>query len=309
MRRSATLLLSLALVLVLAVAIPAPAQEDDSSVTDALSSMSWRSIGPPNMGGRVTAIVGLPGDNKTFWFGGADGGLWKTTNGGNTFVGQWQDEEAYSVGAVNVAPSDHNVLYLGSGEGDPRNSVSYGLGVWRSTDGGETWSHLGLDNTERIKRIMIHPNDPDVAFVCALGHEWGANPERGVFRTKDGGDSWDHVLSIDDDTGCSDLDMNLSNPRELWAGMWTFRRKPWHFRDGGGETAVYRTKDGGDTWDKVNVVDEPMARIGISVAQSQPSTVYVITETPTKGTLFRSDDSGKTWRMVSDNKSINFRPF
>jgi len=307
MRKSISL--SFTLLLLLAVAIPSTAQDADTDVSEALSSMSWRSIGPPNMGGRVTAILGLPGNNKTFWFGGADGGLWKTTNGGNTFAGQWQDEEAYSVGSIDVAPSDHNVLYLGSGEGDPRNSVSYGLGVWRSTDGGDTWSHLGLDNTERIKRIRVHPQDPDTAFVCAMGHEWGANDERGVYRTRDGGQTWDHVLSIDADTGCSDLDMNLSNPREIYAGMWTFRRKPWHFRDGAGETAVYKTKDGGDTWTKVEVVDEPMARIGISVAQSDPSTVYVVTETPTKGTLFRSDDSGATWRMVSDNKQINFRPF
>ncbi len=304
MRKSA----ALCLLLLLAVAVPSAAQ-DDATLTEAFSSMAWRNIGPTNMGGRVTAVQGLPGDNKTFWFGGADGGLWKTTNSGNTFAGQWQDEEAYSVGSIAVAPSDHNVLYLGSGEGDPRNSVSYGLGVWRSTDGGDTWTHLGLDNTERIKRINVHPNDADTAYVCAMGHEWGANDERGVYRTRDGGQTWDHVLSIDADTGCSDLDMNLSNPREIYAGMWTFRRQPWHFRDGGGETAVYKTKDGGDTWNKVNVVDEPMARIGISVAQSDPSTVYVITETPTKGTLFRSDDSGANWRVVSDNKSINFRPF
>jgi len=307
MRKSA--LLALSLVLLLTAAVPSAAQEEDPAVTEALSSMSWRSIGPPNMGGRVTAVLGLPGDNKTFWFGGANGGLWKTTNGGNTFTGQWQDELSYSVGAVDVAQSDHNVLYLGSGEGDPRNSVSYGLGVWRSTDGGDTWSHLGLENTERIKRIRVHPNDPDTAYVCAMGHEWGANEERGIYRTTDGGNSWTHVLSIDDDTGCSDLDINLSNPRELYAGMWTFRRKPWHFRDGGGETALYKTKDGGDSWAKVDVVDEPMARIGVSVAQSDPSTVYVVTETPTKGTLFRSDDSGASWRMVSDSKNINFRPF
>ncbi len=307
MRKSALLVLSL--VLILTAAVPSTAQEEADAVTEALSSISWRSIGPPNMGGRVTAILGLPGDNKTFWFGGADGGLWKTTNGGNTFTGQWQDEKAYSVGSVDVAPSDHNVLYLGSGEGDPRNSVSYGLGVWRSTDGGDTWTHLGLENTERIKRIRVHPNDPDTAYVCAMGHEWGANDERGIYRTRDGGASWDHVLSIDADTGCSDLDINLSNPRELYAGMWTFRRKPWHFRDGAGETALYKTKDGGDSWTKVDVVDEPMARIGVSVAQSDPSTVYVVTETPTKGTLFRSDDSGASWRMVSDEKNINFRPF
>lgn len=289
-------------------ATPGVAQED-GEVAEALGSMEWRSIGPANMGGRVTDIIGIPGNTKTYWVGAANGGLWKTTNGGTTFTGQWQDEASYSVGSVALAPSDHNVLYLGSGEGDPRNSVSYGLGVWRSTDGGANWAHLGLSDTERIKRIRVHPNDPDTAWVCAMGHEWGANEERGVFHTADGGETWNKVLYIDEDTGCSDLDIDLSNPRILYAGMWTFRRQPWHFRDGAGETALYKSADGGVTWNKVEVVDEPMARIGVSVAQSDPSTLYVVTETPTKGTLFRSDDYGANWRMVSDDKSINFRPF
>lgn len=295
--------------LILTLALPAVSTGQDSPYTTALANLSWRSIGPANMGGRVTDIVGIPGDPTTWWFGGADGGLWKTTNGGITFDGQWQDEEAYSVGAIGLAPSDHNVLYLGSGEGDPRNSVSYGLGVWRSTDGGSSWSHVGLDDTERIKRIRVHPSNPDVAYVCALGHEWGSNEERGVFRTRDGGATWDKVLYIDPGTGCSDLDMDLSNPRILYAGMWTFQRQPWRFDDGGRETALYRSKDGGDSWEKMDVVDEPMARIGVSVAQSQPNTVYLITETPTEGTLFRSDDYGVTWRMINAERNINFRPF
>jgi photosystem II stability/assembly factor-like uncharacterized protein len=136
----------------------------------------------------------VPGDPNTFWVGAADGGVWRTTNGGVTFDGQWQEEEAYSVGSLTVAPSDRNVIWLGSGEGDPRNSVSYGLGVWRSTDGGATWTHLGLRGTERIKRIVVDPRDPDVALVCALGREWGPNEERGVFRTTDAGKTWKKVL-------------------------------------------------------------------------------------------------------------------
>ncbi|MGH7505019.1 MAG: WD40/YVTN/BNR-like repeat-containing protein, partial [Longimicrobiales bacterium] len=155
-------LLAFAILALVPTTSPVRAQAADA-IGDALGELRWREIGPVNMGGRVTAIAGIPGDPKTFWVGGADGGLWKTTNGGTTFEGQWQDQEAYSVGAVTVAPSDPNVLWLGSGEGDPRNSVSYGLGVWKSTDAGRTWTHVGLRGTERIKRIVVHPDDPDVA--------------------------------------------------------------------------------------------------------------------------------------------------
>lgn len=280
------------------------------AVTDALAALSWRSIGPANMGGRVTAILGVPGDPKTFWVGGADGGVWKTTNGGTTFEGVFEDYPVYSVGALALAPSDHNVLWLGSGEGDPRNSVSYGNGVYRSTDGGETWTHVGLADSERIKRIRVHPSNPDVALVCAMGHEWGANAERGVFKTTDAGKTWRKVLYIDEDTGCSDIDIDLTNPRNVYAGMWTFRRKPWRFDDGGKETALYVSRDMGETWKKITTTPkEPMARIGVSVAQSNPRVVYLITEYKTAGTLFRSDDYGETWRMVNDDRQLNFRPF
>ena len=276
---------------------------------EALSALRYRNIGPANMGGRVSSVAGIPGNSKTWWFGGADGGLWMTKNGGTTFQGQWQDEQAYSVGSISVAPSDHNVLYLGSGEADPRNSISYGFGVWKSTDMGETWKHIGLDDTEHVRRVRIHPTNPDIAYVCAMGREWGSNEQRGVFRTTDGGENWEKVLYLDDGTGCSDLDMNWSNPRILYAGMWTFLRKPWRFDGGSRETAVYKSIDAGDTWTKLTVVDEPMARIGLAIAQSDPSTVYVVTETKAKGTLFRSDDAGATWRSVSSERSINFRPF
>ncbi len=284
--------------------------QDPAAVEAALSDLAFRHIGPANVGGRVSAIVGIPGDPSTYWVGGADGGVWRTTNGGVTFQGQWQDAEAYSVGALAVAPSDRNVIWLGSGEGDPRNSVSYGLGVWRSTDAGSTWTHLGLENTERIKRIVVDPRNPDVALVCALGKEWGPNSERGVFRTTDGGRNWDQVLFINEDTGCADLDLDLSNPRNVYAGMWTFRRRPWRFDDGGGETAVYISRDGGDSWKRVETLpDEPMARPGLSVAQSSPNVVYLVTEFPTAGTVFRSEDYGESWQMVNDDPNVNFRPF
>ena len=282
------------------------------SVQENIKQLEWRAIGPANMGGRVTDIDGIPGNSNVFYISGADGGVFKTTNGGVTFDDLFTDQRVYSVGALTIAPSDENVLWLGSGEGDPRNSVSYGNGVYRSIDGGQSWDHLGLEGTERIKRIVVHPDDPDVACVCALGKQWGPNPERGVFRTTDGGKNWDKVLYIDEETGCSDLDIDFSNPRILYAGMWTFGRKPWRFDDGGRQTAIYRSKDGGANWEKImnGLPNKDMARPGIQVAQSQPNTVYLMTEFPnSSGSLFRSDDRGNSWKMVNDDPNINFRPF
>ena len=295
------------LVLLLGTIILLTAQETHEH----LKNLKWRAIGPANMGGRVTDITGLPGDPSTFYVAGADGGVFKTTNGGVTMQTLFTDQKSYSVGALAIAPSDHNVIWLGSGEGDPRNSVSYGHGVYRSIDAGQTWEHLGLDETERIKRIVVHPDDPDVACVCAMGKEWGPNEDRGVFKTTDGGKNWEKVLYLDEDTGCSDISMDFSNPRIMYAGMWTFRRKPWRFDDGGKNTALYRTKDGGETWEKImkGLPKTNMARIGVAVAQSQPNTVYLITEFEGGGTLFRSDDRGNSWKLINDDPNINFRPF
>jgi len=277
----------------------------------ALANLRWRSIGPANMGGRVTDITGLPGDPATYYVAGANGGIHKTTNGGVTFRAIFEKQAVYSIGALTIAPSDNNVLWVGTGEGDPRNSASFGDGVYRSTDAGETWKHLGLTDTEKIKRIRVHPNDPDTAWVCALGHEWGPNEERGVFKTTDGGKSWKKVLYVDNTTSCSDLDIDSQNPRILYAGMWTNQRKPWHFSSGGGQTALYRSKDGGETWQKGagGLPRSPMDRIGVAVARSNPSVVYLITETKTDGVLFRSDDRGENWRAVHFDPNINFRPF
>jgi photosystem II stability/assembly factor-like uncharacterized protein len=282
----------------------------------ALAGLRWRSIGPANTGGRVTAIAGLPGNPKVFYAAGANGGVFKTTDGGTTFEALFTDQAVYSVGALEIAPSDHNVLWLGSGEGDPRNSASFGNGVYRSTDAGRTWIHLGLDDTEKIKRIAVHPRDPDTAWVCALGRTYGPNEMRGVFLTTDAGRRWEKVLYVDADTGCSDIAIDPENPRILYAGMYTFRRRPWRFDSGGGQTALHRSTDGGRTWTRLSGPDNTrglpksaMDRVGVAVAASRPATVYMITETKDEGVLFRSDDRGESWRVVHRSPTINFRPF
>ena len=276
-----------------------------------LKKYSWRAIGPANMGGRVTDIDGVPGDPSTFYVSGADGGIHKTIDGGVNFKPIFENQRAYSIGALTIAPSDSNVLWVGTGEGDPRNSVGYGWGVYRSVDGGQTWKNLGLKKTERIKRIVVDPNDPDVACVCALGKQWGPNKERGVFKTTDGGKTWDKVLFIDENTGCADIAIEIKNPRVMYAGMWTFRRRPWRFDDGGKNTAVYKTTDGGATWKKImkGLPKTDMARPGIYIAQSDPNIIYLMTEFKGGGTVFRSNDKGENWEMVNEDPNINFRPF
>ncbi len=280
---------------------------------NAIKALHWRSIGPANMAGRTAVVLGTPGDPSTFWVAGADGGVWKTTNNATTWQPQFENQAVYSPGALAMAPSDHNVIWLGTGEGDPRNSASFGNGVYRSTNGGDTWKYLGLDDTERIKRIVVHPTNPNVALVCALGHAWGPNEMRGVFRTTDAGKTWQKVLYIDQDTGCSDISMDPSNPRILYAGMYWHRRRPWRLDSGGKTTALYKSIDGGDTWvsmrGRPGYPTEAMDRIGVAVAPSSPNTVYMITETLTQGELFRSDDAGATWRMTTADRNINFRPF
>jgi photosystem II stability/assembly factor-like uncharacterized protein len=301
----------LASALAAASACAAPLLAADSPQADAVKKLQWRAIGPANPGGRVTDIAGIPGDPSTFYVAPANGGLLKTTNGGTTFKSLFDKQPVASVGAVAIAPSDRNVVWVGTGEGDPRNTASFGNGVYRSLDGGESWTHLGLADTERIKRIRVDPRDPDTAYVCALGHEWGPNEERGVFKTTDGGKTWSKVLYKDKDTGCSDIDMEPSNPRILYAGMYTYRRKPWRFDSGGGETALYKSGDGGASWTRLSkgLPKGPMDRIGVAISRSDPETVYMITETRDEGVLFRSDDRGESWSKVNDDRQLTFRPF
>jgi len=315
--RNARVLLVAAAALAVAVTVPRVSvnARQTSAEASAIEALEWRTIGPANVGGRISVITGVAGDSKVYYVAGANGGVFKTTNGGTTFEPIFDHETAISIGDVAVAPSDPSVLYVGTGEGNPRNNASLGDGVYRSTDGGGHWVNTGLGDTEKIARIRVHPTDPDTAWVCALGREWAPNEERGIFKTVDGGKSWKKVLYIDQDTGCSDIDVNWSNPRILFAGMYSYRRKPWNLDSGGKQTAVYRSIDGGETWQKLSgdpdngLPTEPMDRIGVSIAQSHPDTVYVISETKTEGELWRTDDGGESWMMVNDDRNLNFRPF
>jgi len=301
----------------LATGVPAAARAQSSAELEgALAGLSWRSIGPADMGGRTTDIAAIPGDGSVVYFATASGGLWKTANAGTTWRSLFEDGGTLSLGAIALAPSDPNVVYLGSGEGNPRNSTSIGDGVYVSTDAGETWTRSGLEDTERISRIQVHPGRPEVVYVGALGHLWGPSEARGVYRSRDGGRTWEKVLYIDENTGVADLALDASNPRILFAAMWDFRRRPWHFRSGGPGSGLYRSKDGGDTW--VPLTDPSLhnglpagtlGRIGVRIAPSDPDVVYTIIESEADGVLWRSGDGGDTWTEVSRSRQIGSRPF
>ncbi|MEO8727162.1 MAG: glycosyl hydrolase, partial [Acidobacteriaceae bacterium] len=305
------------LVLILAALsqLPVTAQENEtqkpSPQIDALKHLEFRNIGPTNQAGRVSVFVGVPGNPYTMYVSGANGGVFKTVNGGTTWKPLFDKQSVLSIGAIELAPSDPNILYVGTGEGNPRNNASFGNGVYRSNDGGETWKHIGLEDSDRIARIRIDNKDPDIAYACAMGHEWGPNEQRGVFKTTDGGGHWQRVLYKDNLTGCSDIEVNPTNSNEIYAGMYTLLRKAWHLRSGGGETGLYKSMDGGATWNKLtNGIPAMLDRIGISMSRSEPNIVYMVSETLNyEGELWRSDDSGATWRVMSKDPNINFRPF
>ncbi|HSK76559.1 MAG TPA: hypothetical protein VLQ45_08885 [Thermoanaerobaculia bacterium] len=279
---------------------------------DLLAGMKARSIGPAGMSGRVAAIAAVESDPDVVYVGAASGGVWKSVNGGLTWEPVFDDQPVASIGAVAVFQPNPDVVWVGTGEGNVRNSVSVGNGIYRSLDGGRTWTHLGLEKTERIHRIVLHPENPEVAWVSALGRLWGENPERGVFKTTDGGKTWNRVLYIDERTGASDLVMDPRNPNKLFASMWQFRRWPWFFKSGGPGSGLYVTYDGGAAWKKITEDDGlpkgELGRIGLAIAPSSPDVVYAMVEAG-KSALLRSEDGGKTWKTVNDRYDVNPRPF
>ncbi|MES3034628.1 MAG: hypothetical protein V4813_11590 [Gemmatimonadota bacterium] len=281
-----------------------------------LKRVTWRSVGPVNNAGRISVVAGVPGDPLTYYVAGANGAIIKTTNGGTTFKPIFDDQSSGSIGAIAIAPSDPNIIYVGTGEGNPRNNASVGDGMYKSVDGGEHWTKIGLEKSDKIARLVIDARNPDIVYACVLGREWGANEDRGVYRTSDGGTTWKKVLYIDSQTACSDISADPNNSNIIYAGMYTYRRWAWHLESGAGNTSVWKSVNGGATWERLSGPDQlrglprkAMDRIGVAVAPSDPDIVYVISETKDEGELWRSDDAGKTWRTVNRDPNINFRPF
>jgi photosystem II stability/assembly factor-like uncharacterized protein len=276
----------------------------------ALRGLEWRNVGP-HRGGRVVAVAGVPSQPYVYYFGGTGGGVWKTTDGGIRWLNVSDGQLGTgSVGAVAVAESDPNVVYAGMGEACIRGNLSEGDGVYRSTDAGKTWKSVGLKDTRTIGQIRVHPTNPDLVYVAALGHAFGPNAERGVFRSRDGGAHWDKVMFVDDKTGAVDLAMDPTNPRVLYAAFWQAGRRPWSMESGGPGSALYKSTDGGDTWSKLADENLPKkgvwGRIGVTVSPANPNRVWAIIEAEDGG-VFRSDDAGKTWRRTNEERRLRQR--
>ncbi|GBD32602.1 Ycf48-like protein [bacterium HR33] len=305
------LLRFLALVLVVPLALlagSATAQIDPAR----LAGLKARSIGPSGMSGRISAIDAVERDPNIIYVGSATGGLWKSTSGGVTWEPLTDSLPAYSIGAVAIFQAAPDIVWIGTGERNRRNTAGVGTGVYKSMDGGKTWRHLGLDSTGAIDAIILHPTDPDIAYVGALGNTWTESPHRGVYRTTDGGKTWQKILYVNETTGAGDLVMDPSNPNHLLAATWDHRRWPWFFRSGGPGSGLYVTYDGGDTWKKLGPEDGlpegELGRIGLDFARSNPKVVYAIVEA-TRSVLLRSEDGGNTWKVVNRERGIAERPF
>ncbi len=269
-----------------------------------------RSIGPAVMGGRITAIDSPSSNPKIIYVGTAGGGVWKSVDGGITFRPIF-DEFAQSIGSLTVDPNNPETIWVGTGECNVRNSVSVGTGLYRSDDGGITWKFMGFKESERIAKIVVKPGDSKTVYVCVLGHLWNDHKERGVYKTTDGGKTWKKVLYVNERTGCADLEIDPQEPDVLYASMWEFRRLPWFFTSGGPGSGLYRTKDGGKTWEKIHngLPKPPYGRIAIAIAPSRPQTLYATVEAKENGGLYRSDDMGENWVKVNDSIFVKMRPF
>jgi len=269
-----------------------------------LAALHFRALGPE--GNRVASIIGEPGNPSVVYIGAADGGIWKTTDAGTNWAPIFDGENVSAVGALAMAPTAHDVIWAGTGE--PwliRPYYTMGDGVYKSTDAGRTWQHMGLDKTGHIARIIVDPHDVNVVYVCAIGEAFRQQRERGVFRTTDGGATWQQILHVDDSTGCSDLALDPSDSKTLYAGMWQLEIHRWNLNSGGPSSGVYVTRDGGATWTKIAghglpAADYPLGKVAVGIAASKPNRVYALVQDLRPG-LYRSDDRGENWQLVNQS--------
>jgi photosystem II stability/assembly factor-like uncharacterized protein len=313
--------LSICAVILLALAaVPTRAADDDAKDDEAsgkkkgrgpaeYESLKYRLVGPA-VGGRVSRVAGVAGNPLVAYAATASGGVWKSEDGGITWKSIWDDQPISSIGSIAVAPSNPNVIYVGSGEANIRGNVAAGNGIYKSNDAGKSWQHVWIQEGQ-IGTMVVHPSTPDIAFAAVLGHAFGPNPERGVYRTKDGGKTWQQVLKKDNDTGASDVCIDPSNPSIVFAGFWQARRTPWGLTSAGPGSGLYGSKDGGDTWKQLKkggLPDGIWGKVGCAVAPSDGRRVYALIEAD-KGGLYRSDDGGDSWSLASDHHAIRQRPW
>src|SRR3954462_3338387 len=302
-------ILPLAIIMMsVAATVPSAQRRGSSTSPDALS---FRFLGPV-VGNRVASIAGVPGDLSIYYAGAASGGVWKTTDGGIRWVPVSDSMPVTAIGALAVAPSYPSVIWAGTGEAWAiRDSDVIGDGIYKSVDAGRTWTHSGLDETGRIGRILVHPTNPDVVYACAIGRITGPQQERGVFRSTDGGKTWERVLFVDENTGAGDLVIDPHNPRILFAGMWQLVIHGWGRESGGPGSGIFMSRDGGATWKRLaghGLPESPVGRIGLAIAPSNSSRVFALIETADKGVLWRSEDGGDNWTLVSRDATLNRRP-
>ncbi len=297
-------------ILGLCLSAVAQTEESENQEKDPLGNLKFRNLGPAVAGGRVSSVVGVPGQPNIYYVGAAAGGVFKTIDGGLSWKPIFEKQPVASIGSIAVAPSNPNLLWVGTGEAKPRNDISTGKGVFFSPDAGLTWRHMGLPDAGQISKVIIHPTNPDIVYVAVLGHAWGPNNDRGVFRTTDGGKTWQKALFVSDKTGATDLVMMPGNPMVLFAAMWEMQRHPWAMEDGGPNSAIWRSNDGGVTWKKLSegLPKGPLGKIGLAIAPSEPSHLYALIEAK-KGVLWDSRDLGDHWNEVSNKRELAARGF
>ncbi|HEY4440592.1 MAG TPA: hypothetical protein VGN14_09055, partial [Candidatus Elarobacter sp.] len=294
------------------VAVPSATPSPSPTPVPPYNRTAFREIGPAVAGGRVTSVVGVGDDPKLYYLGSAGGGVWKTVNGGATWTPLWDKQSVASIGAIAIDPKNHDVVWVGTGETNPRNDVTWGDGIYRTADGGKTWTNLGLKATKFIASVVIDPRDPNTVIVGALGDEFADSPERGVYRTTDGGKTWAKTLYVGPRSGVSEMVADAKDPDVLYAGIWHFQRKPWTFESGGDDDGIWKSTDGGKSWNHLTGHGLPAGmtgRIGLAIAPSNPNRVYALIESKTPGILWRSDDAGANWKLMTTNTLVDQRFF